>query len=362
MGKIRRVKVYSNDIFDPIEDPAEKRAAYVHSYGVAQNCAMLALKRGLNPELATVIGLLHDIYSYKTGVINSLHGPNGAEMVRVAFKNELSGIFTDEEQLIIKSAIFHHSDKAHIHDAYDELLKDSDLLQHWLNDISSYKCKGDRLLNVIKELRIPQPILDRAIETSKDAQPFNPSHFANIAKALAKKKIVGERANAEYMRIIRYFPEETAFDELKNAWCAAFVYHCLMEAGVKLPIRTVHTAKKIADCRLACVVAWYEWGSGNGFCHTENDGFIPERGDIVIYNNIIPQENKPENSAGYDHIGIVLSCDVGSLTVAEGNVGNQNVSGIVARRRDDTVGCYIRIPSDYLYDEWKIDYKTGERK
>ena len=36
------------------------------------------------------------------------------------------------------------------------------------------------------------------------------------------------------------------------------------------------------------------------------------------------------------------------------------VSGIVSRRRDDTIGCYIRIPEEYSYDGWKIDFKTGE--
>lgn len=92
------------------------------------------------------------------------------------------------------------------------------------------------------------------------------------------------------------------------------------------------------------------------------DGFTPERGDILIYNNIIPHEDKLENSAWHDHIGIVLSCEDDSLIVAEGNVGNKNISGIVSRKRDDKIGCYIRIPKSYSYDGWKIDFKTGETK
>ena len=82
----------------------------------------------------------------------------------------------------------------------------------------------------------------------------------------------------------------------------------------------------------------------------------------MIYNNIIPKEDKEENSAWHDHIGIVLSLDDDSLLVAEGNAGNKNVSDIIKRKRDDTIGCYIRIPSDYAYDGWKTDYKTGEIK
>jgi hypothetical protein len=164
------------------------------------------------------------------------------------------------------------------------------------------------------------------------------------------------------MKIIRYYPEETAFDELRNAWCAAFVYHCCLEAGLSLPIRVPHTAMKTANSRFAGVGAWYEWGIENGYCHFERDGFIPERGDIVIYNNIIPKENKPDNSALHDHIGIVISAKSDILMVAESNTGNKNISDIIKRERDNTIGCYIRIPNEYEYNGWKIDYKTGETK
>ena len=126
--RLGRVRAYVNSIFDPVEDADEKRAAYIHSYGVSHCCALFAMKRGLDLELASVIGLLHDVYSYKTGVI-AWHAQNGAEMVRVAFKYSLADLFTDEEQTIIKSAIYHHANKDIVHDEYDEMLKDSDILQ-----------------------------------------------------------------------------------------------------------------------------------------------------------------------------------------------------------------------------------------
>ena len=53
---MNRVRAYVNSIFDPIEDVDEKRAAYIHTYGVSYCCAFLAMKRGLDLELATVIG------------------------------------------------------------------------------------------------------------------------------------------------------------------------------------------------------------------------------------------------------------------------------------------------------------------
>ncbi len=355
------VRAYVNNIFDCIGDPEEKRAAYIHSYGVSQCCALLAAKRGLDMELATVIGLLHDIYSYKTGVV-ALHAFNGAEMVRVAFKYELAGLFSNEEQIIIKSALYHHSDKEHVQDEYDELLKDSDILQHLSFDTAYGRIYGQRLRRAMRELSIPMPNVTFLPKEKATVKEFERCHVADIAESLAEKKIVGEKSDADYMKIARYFPEKTAFDELKSAWCAAFVYHCCLEAGLSLPIRVPHTANKTASFRFACVAAWHEWGVENGFCHDEKDGFIPERGDIVIYNNIIPKEDKLENSTWCDHIGVVLSRDENSLTVAEGNVANKNVSDLVRRRRDGTIGCYIRIPKDYRYDGWKVDFKTGKTR
>ena len=356
------VKKYVNAIFDGIENPDEKRSAYIHSYGVSQACALLAAKRRLNLELATIIGLLHDVYRYKTGIID-WHSQNGAEMVRVAFKyNVMNESFSDDEQTIIKSAIYHHSNKDLVHDEYDELLKDSDVLQHLSINAAYGQVWGQRLLRVMNELSLPNPTV--SFLPNEDAMPksFNQSLAGDIAESLAKKKTTGEKSDTDFMKIINYYPEDSVFDGLKNAWCAAFVYHCYLEAGLSLPIRVPHTAEKVANARFNGVGGWYDWGMDNGYCFFEKDGFTPKRGDIVIYNNIIPKEDKEENSAWHDHIGIVLSCDNNSLIVAEGNTGNKNVSGILNRKRDDTIGCYIRIPQDYTYDGWKIDYKTGKVK
>ena len=358
--KVEKVKKYVNSIFGCINNTEDKRA-FIHSYGVSQCCVLLALKRGLDLELAAAIGLLHDLYSYKTG-ITALHSYNGAEMIRVAFKYGLSDLFTEDEQTIIKSAIYHHTDKNHVHDEYDELLKDGDILHHLSFTAKFNRVNGQRLFNALKELSLPIPYINIIPNEETTANIFIQSRAGDIAEALAKKKIVGDRSDADFMKIIRYYPEKTAFDELKNGWCAAFVYHCCLEAGLSLPIRIPHTGKKIANCRFTGVRAWYEWGMENRFCRFEKDGFIPERGDIVIYKNIIPKKDKPENNAWHDHIGIVLSCDGDGLTAAEGNAGNKNISDIIKRKRGDAIGCYIRIPEDYKYEGSKINFKTGEEK
>ena len=359
--RINSVIDYVNNIFESVEHAGDRRAAYVHSYGVSQCCALLAAKRRMDPELAAAAGLLHDVYRFKTGLAD-FHAQNGAEMVRAAFKHGLAGLFSDEEQTVIKSAIYHHSDKGHIHDEYDELLKDGDVLQLLAFSSRYDRIWGQRLRNIFGELSLPAPRITILPKEKPEKRLFIRSRLGDIAEALAQKKIAGERSNALYMNIIRYFPEESAFDELKNGWCAAFVYHCCAEAGLSLPIRAKHTAANTAGSRFAGVGAWYEWGMDNGFCHAEKDAFTPRRGDIVIYNNIIPKEDKPENSRWHDHIGVVLSCEGDRLTVAEGNAGNKNVSGILGRERGDMIGCYLRIPEHYQYDGISIDFKTGREK
>ena len=360
MSKIVAVQQYVDGIFMQLPNEQIKQEAYVHTYGVSQCCALLADNLGLNTELASVIGLLHDAYVYRTGY-RALHGINGAEMIRVAFKYQLQGVFTGDEQTIIKSAIYHHSDKAHIHDAYDELLKDSDILQRYLCDVSSDIWACDRLTRLGRELGISVPQQDTLYDDEK-VSSFTREKLGDVAQKLASKKIHGLLDDAKFAEIIHYFPEESAYDELVNAWCAAFVFHCCVKSGLKLPLRMVHNAKSISNNRLACVSAWHEWGLANGFCLYEKDGIVPAKGDIVIYDNIIPAERKQPDDKGFDHIGIVLSSDSKKITVAEGNCDNLNVSDICVRKRDHTIGCYIRIPDYYIYEGWMIDYKTGEQR
>ena len=354
MDRINTVRQYVDRMIQNRASHDERRNAYVHTYGVAQCCTMIAVKRGLNPELAHISGLLHDLYTYFTG--SSLcHAISGADMARTAIR--AMNIFTKEEKEIILSAIFYHSDKALIHDPYDELLKDADVLQHFLYD-ASFRIDYPvipRLNKVLEEFgltAVSAPVIYEQ-EPVKTTGTFKRSVFADIAEGIASQKVCGEREHTVFMNIIKYYPEPSAFDELKNYWCAAFVYHCTLEAGLELPIRMPPF-----KYRFAGVGTWYEWATANHFCFYEKDGFMPSRGDIVIYNNIIPQENKQKNSPWHDHIGVVLSCEHEFLVVAEGNINNQNVSGIIERKRDHTIGCFVRIPENFTFDVSKCDYKA----
>ena len=99
-----------------------KQKAYFHSIQVSILCYEYALKRGLNSELAMIIGLFHD-YAYYLYQSSFNHGERSSELLK-PYLND----FTNEEQNIILNAIKHHSDKDHIHDDYCELIKDMDLL------------------------------------------------------------------------------------------------------------------------------------------------------------------------------------------------------------------------------------------
>jgi Predicted HD superfamily hydrolase len=353
VDRIDTVKKYINEIIDEYCESNRKKDAVIHLYGVSAVCVMLAVKRGLDPDICAVSGLLHDIYAYRTGSYVH-HQHSGTEMVRVILKR--LGCFTDSEQRLICSAVFHHGDKADVHDAYDEVLKDADVLQPFLYSGANriFHLALPRLNRMAQEfgLSISPEIYGQIEQNERQLNTCKAEVMANIAQTLAAKGICGELNNNDFKEIIKYWPEKEAFDELKNAWCASFVYHVCILSGIALPIKHPKCTHRFAG-----VGAWYEWSVDGGFFFKDTDGFLPQRGDIIIYDHIVPENKKPADSPWHDHIGIVTLVQDEWLTVAEGNIGNDNVSGLVDRKRGDRIGGYIRIPEDYVYDELKYDYK-----
>jgi len=129
VDRIEKVRVIVDEILLNMKDAEERRCAYLHLYGVAQACAMLALKRNENIELAIIAGMLHDIYSYANMDSNN-HAHKGAEMARNIL-NTLN-LFNEDEKNLICAAIRNHSDKSMVHGWLDEILKDADVMQHVL--------------------------------------------------------------------------------------------------------------------------------------------------------------------------------------------------------------------------------------
>ena len=131
MSRLKDLRKYINEEINKMPDKDDRISAANHLYGVSLAATILAKKRGLDPELASMAAMLHDIYAYKSGSYDN-HAHKGAEMARdILQKLNL----TDEaETEIICSAIYHHGDKLVVDAPFDELLKDADVISHTLND------------------------------------------------------------------------------------------------------------------------------------------------------------------------------------------------------------------------------------
>lgn len=129
MSEISKVESIVTDIFTSTEnaDPA----VYAHIITVSRFCGMLALRRGIDPEKAVVSGLLHDVYTLKTG-ISEAHAPRGSEMI----PELLAGVYPDEVISEIAEAVSLHSAKTVVHSPLAEVLKDADTLAHVMSDLA----------------------------------------------------------------------------------------------------------------------------------------------------------------------------------------------------------------------------------
>ena len=129
MSRLERVRQAVDEILHELGNLEDKRCGFVHLYGVSLTATQLAKRRRMNPELASIAGMLHDIVSYESGDPTD-HATRGAARA-AEFLRELGG-FTDDEIDAIRSAIATHSDKASRGSAFQELLKDADVIQHHL--------------------------------------------------------------------------------------------------------------------------------------------------------------------------------------------------------------------------------------
>ncbi len=134
MSRLDSVKRLVDNMLLGIENLVDRREGYVHLYGVADFACLIALKRGHGreyAELAYMAGLLHDYEKYRTGVGKD-HGKKSAKAVRTLLHE---GNFLSEIEIeTIYEAIYYHSNKEQIHTEFDEILKDADVMEHWLRD------------------------------------------------------------------------------------------------------------------------------------------------------------------------------------------------------------------------------------
>ena len=133
MSRLKELRKYVDAELDKIEDTDKRTSAIAHLYGVSLAATMIAKKRGLDPEIASMAAMLHDFHAYKTGSYDD-HAHKGAELAR-SILEELN-LTNETETEMICSAIYHHDDKLVTDSPMDEALKDADVIHHCMNDLS----------------------------------------------------------------------------------------------------------------------------------------------------------------------------------------------------------------------------------
>ena len=133
MSRLKDLRKYVDTELNKMEDDDKRIGAVSHLYGVSLAATMIAKKRGLDPEIASMAAMLHDLYAYQTGSYDD-HAHKGADLAGKIL-SELD--LTDERETdMICSAIYHHDDKAAVDSPMDEVLKDADVIHHCMNDLS----------------------------------------------------------------------------------------------------------------------------------------------------------------------------------------------------------------------------------
>ncbi|WP_025678812.1 CHAP domain-containing protein [Paenibacillus massiliensis] len=338
--RLESIRILVQEMINSMDSEVHRQEACTQLYGVSNMASLLAKRRDQNQEIAAISGLLHDYYHFNTGIIE-FPGTNSAETVRPILR-ELNA-FTSEEQTTILRAIFYRDYRNQTHGPFDEILKDAYVLHSYFQNPSCIvQQDADRLRKIFRELAIPE---DCSVEESSKAEVAVSNadkrlRMAEIAEDLGRANIIGMPGDQRYREICKYWPDREIYKALQNNWCAAFVYHCCFEAGFLLPIRYPN-----GKYRLAGVGALLEWGQlpeTGYFCMDKHNGFVPQRGDIVIYEKLLSNDS-------HDHIGIVLACNDNEILVAEGNRDNQNYSSVFYRDRWHCILGYIRIDNNYEY-------------
>lgn len=165
--------------------------------------------------------------------------------------------------------------------------------------------------------------------------------LAETAKSLALLPLHGfqEDQDSNLTPLVQHF-RRWDVHAANQLWCAAFVYHCCIQAGFQLPF----SPDECTVGSLACVPAWEELAQKDsriGY-HLPTDAFEPAPGDIVLYDHVFCHQP-------HDHIGIVIENHPDHILAAEGNVNNTNQSGLVRRAKDHHIRCYIRLPENYSW-------------
>jgi uncharacterized protein len=133
-----------------------------HMYSTTQLAKVVALQRGLNPELAGLVCAFHDVYTLHTNEYED-HGARAKAYIHeiVEEHNERWGAqlgdISDAEVAIIYEAVRGHSDKSVVTEfPYAELLKDVDSLDSFLYGFEPWEgtAREQRISRMLNEFNI----------------------------------------------------------------------------------------------------------------------------------------------------------------------------------------------------------------
>jgi len=132
----------------------------MHMYSSSQLAVLVALKKGLDPELLGIIAALHDIGAIKTKKREN-HAANASEYVyeivnnyNTLWRGKLEEINTSELN-VIHEAVISHSDKETIsQNEYVEAMKDIDSLDRYLHGVNTKGAHLRRLNDITDFLNI----------------------------------------------------------------------------------------------------------------------------------------------------------------------------------------------------------------
>lgn len=81
MSRLKELRTYVNGELEKMEKPDKRIGAINHLYGVSLAATMIAKKRGMDPELAAMAAMMHDLAAYKSGSYDD-HAHKGAVLVK----------------------------------------------------------------------------------------------------------------------------------------------------------------------------------------------------------------------------------------------------------------------------------------
>lgn len=216
---------------------------------------------------------------------------------------------------------------------------DVTLLQQFLNKKASPKLVEDgdpgplTIGETLKQFKVEVPKTIEAPTTG-----FSGLALAGIAEREANRKLVWA-AGSEATKYTDIF--KSVFGSGRYAWCAAFVTWCCRNSGLNIPIRAPGTGAYT----FALVEAWQTWFQKNGFYYDNDGKFVPQAGDIVMFDWDQKSINEIDND-WEDHIGIFLRMDGQYYICAEGNTGNATA---VKKRVAVNIQGFGRIPDGYKF-------------